>query len=223
MRFDLDIFIYALPRVFEAVLTNAWLTILICALALAAGALMTVVRSFKIRLINAPLALFISFIQGTPILVQIFLAYYALPAIGLNLSALSAGVLALSVNSSVFISEIFRGGLRNLDEGQIEAAATLGLKPFQIWRLIIFPQLLRVCTPMLVNENSIVLKSTALLSVITVAEGLRVAQQIGASEFSPFEPYLATGAAFAVVYLIIVVLGRLLEKRLSVVGGRHVA
>ncbi|SHH11282.1 amino acid ABC transporter permease [Cognatishimia maritima] len=211
----------ALPQVLVAVLTNAWLAVVICFFALITGALLTVVRTFKAKLVNKIVSLFISFIQGTPILVQIFLAYYALPAVGLNLSAISAGILALTVNSSVFITEIFRGGLRNLEDGQIEAAATLGLKPFHIWRLVIFPQLLRVCIPMLVSESSMVLKATALLSVITVVEGLRVAQQIGASEFSPFEPYLAVGAAFAAIYLVIVVIGKLLESRLALIGGRH--
>lgn len=215
MKFDPDNFVDALPRIGEALFINAWMTAVVCLLALATGIALTILRSFKIASLNAVFSVFISFIRGTPILVQIFLCYYALPALGLNLNATSAGILALTLNSAVFISEIFRGGLRSINEGQIEAATALGLRPAHIWWRVVLPQLLRISMPLLVSESSIVLKATALLSVITVVEGLRVAQQIGAANFSPLEPFVAVAIGFVVLYLILTGIGQIAERRLA--------
>jgi polar amino acid transport system permease protein/cystine transport system permease protein len=213
MGFDIAFVLAALPDVGAASLINAWMAIIICLFALATGIGLTLVRSLKIRAINAVVDIFISFVRGTPILIQIFLCYYVLPLVGLDLNPTTAGIVAISLNSGVFITENFRGALSALDDGPIEAATALALTPAMIWYLVILPQLLRRTLPMLVSEGTVILKNTALLSVITVTEGFRVAQQIGGATFRPFEPLIAVAICFLALNLILVGFGNLLERR----------
>ncbi len=215
MRFNGDVFLDALPAIAAAAMINLRIALTIFVFALAGGLVLTIVRAQKLRAVNGAIALLISFIRGTPLVVQIFLCFYALPALGLNLSPIQAGVLAIALNSAVFITEIMRGGLRTIDPGQIEASTALGLGPVPIWWKVVIPQLLRRTLPMLVNEGTIVVKGTALLSVITVVEALRVAQQIGASSFRPFEPLVAAALMFLTINLALTGAAALLERRFA--------
>lgn len=216
MKLDPDLILAALPRVSDAALINLRIALIAFLLALAGGTLLTLVRSLKIAWVNAVIAVLLSFIRGTPILIQIFLVYYGLPAAtGLRLAPEVAGIAAIAINSSFFISEIMRGSLPEIDGGQIEASTALGLPPRIVWRKIVLPQLLRRISPMLVNEGTVVVKGTALLSVITVVEALRVAQQIGAARFRPFEPIIAAALMFLAINLALTLAGWLIERRFA--------
>jgi His/Glu/Gln/Arg/opine family amino acid ABC transporter permease subunit len=215
MEFDWAFFLDAMPRVGAGVLVNIRLALVIFAFAVIGGTVLTLIRSLKNRLANAVIGVLISFIRGTPLIIQIFLCFYALPALGIRLSPVTAGILAIALNSAVFITEIMRGGLAGMDPGPIEAGTALGLRPAHIWHRIVLPQLFRRTLPMLVNEATIVIKGTALLSVITVVEALRVAQQLGAANFRPFEPIVAAALFFVVINLVLVMLAALAERRFA--------
>lgn len=216
MNFDSSLILDALPRVSDAALVNLRIAVLALCLALIGGTALTVLRSLRIRPVNGVIAVMLSFIRGTPILIQIFLMYYGLPAAtGLRLAPEIAGISAIALNSSFFISEIMRGSLPEIDGGQIEASTALGLPPHVIWRKVILPQLFRKVSPMLINEGTVVVKGTALLSVITVVEALRVAQQIGAAKFRPFEPIIAAAAMFLAINMVLMLIGWLLERRFA--------
>lgn len=216
MHFSFSYLLASFPRIAEASLTNLRLALMAMALALAGGTLLTILRSLKIRPVNAAIAALLSFIRGTPVLIQIFLAYYGLPVVtGLHLTPDVAGVAALALNSSFFISEIMRAALPEIDAGQVEAAFVLGLSPAAIWRRVLLPQLIRRIAPMLVNEGTIIVKGTALLSVITVVEALRVSQQIGAAHFQPFEPILAASIMFLAINFLLTLAGWLLERHFA--------
>jgi len=202
-----------MPRLMDAISVNFRIAFASILLAVLGGTLLTILRSFKIRALNVNIIVLISFIRGTPLLIQIFLIYYGLPALGLRLSPEAAGILALSLNSSVFVSEILRGSLPSIEDGQIEAATALGLSAGVIWGKIVLPQLFRKTLPMLINESTVVVKGTALLAVITVVETLRVAQQIGASTFRPFEPIIGAAILFLGLYVILTTLGWAVERR----------
>lgn len=213
MGFDIDAVWSAMPRLMDAISVNFRIAFASILLAVLGGTLLTILRSFKIRALNVNIIVLISFIRGTPLLIQIFLIYYGLPALGLRLSPEAAGILALSLNSSVFVSEILRGSLPSIEDGQIEAATALGLSAGVIWGKIVLPQLFRKTLPMLINESTVVVKGTALLAVITVVETLRVAQQIGASTFRPFEPIIGAAILFLGLYVILTTLGWAVERR----------
>lgn len=141
---------------------------------------------------------FVWIIRGTPLFVQVLIIYYALPeVIGISLSPFSAGVIALGINSMAYISEIVRGGINAIPEGQWEAAYVIGLKPRQTLQGIILPQMVRINLPSLTNELTTLIKETSILMVIGVAELTKVSKDIVARELDPMTIYLAA----AVLYL----------------------
>lgn len=215
MQFQTAAFTAALPTLAQAAVLNLQLACAIVVLAIVAATGMTVVRSFKLPPVNIAIDGVISFVRGTPLLIQIFLAYYGLPALGVNLSPIMAGILAISCNSAIFLSETMRAALGTIDPGQVEAATALGLRPAPIWLRVVLPQLFRRIVPVLISELTIVVKGTALLSVITVVEVLRTAQQIASASYRPFENLLAAALVFLVLNATIGAAGRLTEARLA--------
>lgn len=215
MDFSVSAFLEVIPRILPAALTNLQIAVFVIALSVVAGTTLTIVRSFKIRVVNLVIAVVISMVRGTPVLVQIFLFYYGVPALGIQLSPFTAGVCAIAFNSTMFTSETLRSGLANLATGPIEAAVALGLRDAVIWWKVVLPQLFGRVIPVLVNEATIVVKTTALLSVITVVEMLRTAQQISSTTFRPLEAILAAALIFLCINITISQIGRLVERRIA--------
>ena len=154
-------------------------------------------------------------VRGTPFLIQLFLFYYAGPFIGLSLEPLAAGILGLSVYSSAYFSEIFRGGFESIPKGQLEAARIFGLSRWQTLTRITLPQMLIVIFPSLVNMMIILVKETAVLSVITVSELTATLSTLGSIHFA----YVPTLTFLALFYWIMLELlsfvGKRVETRLS--------
>lgn len=142
---------------------------------------------------------FVWIVRGTPLFVQVLITYYALPeVIGISLSPFIAGVIALGVNSTAYISEIVRGGINAIPDGQWEAAYVVGLRPWHTLRGIILPQMLRTSLPSITNELTALIKETSILMVIGVAELTKVSKDIVARELDPITIYL-TAAAFYLI------------------------
>ncbi len=193
MKFDLSYTLDALPRLLDGSLVTLKLALFGFAFSVVLATIVTVARTVsKSRIFSTIVAVYISFIRGTPILVQIFLVYYVLPIIGLNIGPITAGIVALTLNSAAFVIEILRGGLASVSKGQFEAARSLGLSGFALWTKVILPQTFMSSVPPLVNEFTQLLKATALLSTITVVELMRVSQQIYSNNYHPIE--VLTGA-----------------------------
>jgi polar amino acid transport system permease protein/cystine transport system permease protein len=211
--------IATLPALIRASGVTIEVALLAMLLSLSVGTGLTIIRAFKIAVVNNLIGLYISFIRGTPLMVQIFLAFYALPSLGIRLSPMTAGILAISANNAAFMTEIFRGALTSIPAGQIEAAASLGLGPRAIWLKVILPQLYMRSLPAIVSECTVVMKGTALLAIITVVEVFRTAQQIGSSSFRPFETFAAAGLVFLVISLVISQFGLWLERRYQLRRG----
>lgn len=201
-----------MPTLAEAMLVNARLAAIISAIALALATLLTVIRVQKITPINVAIACFFSYIRGTPLLVQIFLVFYVLPLVFIDLSPEVAGIVAIALNSSVFMAETLRAGLQSMDPGQIEASTSLALPRRVIWTKVILPQLYRRTLPVLVNEVTYVVKGTALLSVITVVEVLRTSQQIATASFRPFESIIGAAICFLILNSAVILFARFLEN-----------
>ncbi|GAA5513273.1 L-cystine transport system permease protein YecS [Deinococcus carri] len=158
---------------------------------------------------------YVSFIRGTPLLVQIFVVYYGLPSFGLTLSPLVGGVLALTLNAAAYLSETMRAAILSVPRGQWEAALSLGLTRRQTLRLVVLPQAARVALPSLGNTLIGLVKDTSLVSVITVVELLRSAQLVIARTFEPFGPYLAAALIYWVISSALAWVQRRLEARLA--------
>ena len=193
MKFDLSYTIDALPRLLDGSLVTLKLALFGFAFSVVLATIVTVARTVSnSQILGTIIAVYISFIRGTPILIQIFLVYYVLPVIGLNIGPISAGIIALTLNSAAFIIEILRSGLASVSKGHFEAARSLGLSGFALWFKVILPQTFMASIPPLVNEFTQLLKATALLSTITVVELMRVSQQIYSNNYHPIE--VLTGA-----------------------------
>ncbi len=217
MKFDISYTFDAIPRLLEGAFVTLQVAILGFTLSVILATTITVARtSLNSKIFNSILAFYISFIRGTPILVQIFLVYYVLPVVGLNLGPFTAGIIAITLNSAAFVTEILRGGLASVPIGQFEATKSLGISGYTLWRKIILPQTFITCIPPLVNEFTMVLKATALLSMITVVELMRVSQQIYSANYHPVEVLSGT---FVIYFLMCFVVSRgsvFLENRFIV-------
>lgn len=206
VKFDLTYTLDALPRLVDGSLVTLKLALFGFIFSVVLATIVTVARTVsKSQIFSAIVAVYISFIRGTPILVQIFLVYYVLPIIGLNIGPITAGIVALTLNSAAFVIEILRGGLASVSKGQFEAARSLGLSGFALWVKVILPQTFMASIPPLVNEFTQLLKATALLSTITVVELMRVSQQIYSNNYHPVE--VLTGA-FVMYFLMCFVVSR---------------
>lgn len=219
MDFDPMAMVAALPQIGQASLTNVWIAVVATAIALVIATGITVLRALRIRVITTMLDVVVSAVRGTPILIQIFLFYYGLPTLGLDIPPLVAGFCAVAFNSSMFVSELLRGGLTGMDRGPIEAAVALALPRRVIWSKVVLPQLYLRVLPALVGEITMVVKATVLLSSITVVEALRTAQQLASANFRFLEMMLAAGIMLAAINLAIAFIGALVEGRLAVRRG----
>ena len=160
--------------------------------------------------------IYVDFIRGTPLLIQIFLVYFALPVIGVNLPEFWAGVIALSLNAAGFLAEIFRAGLGAVEKGQTEAARSIGLRHHQILLHVLLPQSLRSVVPPATNELITLVKGSALLSVISVYELTRAGQAVIAVHFAPFEIFVLIALYYYLTVSVLAWLSRWLERKLPV-------
>lgn len=166
-------------------------------LGLVLGLLIGLGRLSKSRLVNIPLIGLIEVFRCTPLLVQIVWFYYALPVVlGLQIPAVVAATLVLSLYTAAFYAEIFRGGIASIERGQWDAARALGLRPWHVMRLVVLPQAVRRMVPPFLNQSIIQLKNTSLVSTIAVPDLLYQGTLITADTYRPLEVYTAV----AVIY-----------------------
>lgn len=213
--FDWGAIWYAAPYMARGALVTLEISACAMALATAIGLVLGLISVSDLNLLKALVRVYVYFIRGTPALVQIFLVYFALPRIGLELSAFWSGVVALAFNSAGFIAEIVRAGLQSIDSGQSEAAFSIGMTVRQSILFILLPQSLRRITPPLTNEVITLVKTSSLLSVISVFELTRSAQVIIAERFVPFELYFALAVFYLVMITLLSWCSEYLEARLS--------
>jgi len=202
---SIQIIVEAIPNLLQGALVTLQLTAFAVFFGLIAGSIFGVARLSPLLPIRLAIRAYIDFFRGTPLLVQIFMIYFGLPALATSLgfqftfSRLAAAVLALSLNSAAYIAEIVRAGIQSIEIGQKEAAESLGLGPIQTMRYIIFPQAFRRMIPPLGNEFITLLKDTSLVAIIGFEELFRRGQLIVAQNYRAFEIY----AAVAVIYLVL--------------------
>lgn len=169
-------------------------------------------------LLRSVARLYISFFRGTPLLVQLFVIYYGLPELGLQLDPLPAALIGFSLNMAAYTAEIIRSAIGAIDRGQWEAAASIGMTPLQTLRRAILPQALRIALPPLGNSFISLVKDTSLAATIQVPELFRQAQLITARTFEIFSLYLAA----ALLYWVLASLLSTLQNRLERHYGRHI-
>ncbi len=211
-----------IPGIMPALLLGTRLTVELAIIAVAIG---LVIGSFAgigrvggNRIVRIITGIYVDFIRGTPLLVQLFLVYFGLPSlIGRPIPPFLAAIAAMGINSGAYIAEIVRAGIQSIDRGQIEAARSLGLTYSQSMRYIIFPQAFRRIIPPLGNEFIAMLKDSSLVSVIALEELLRKGQVVITRTFRPFEVYMVVALIYLTMTLAISRLVAWSEKRLKIV------
>jgi len=199
LQFALD----ALPTLLIGAITTLQLTASAVILGLIGGTLLGMARLSSFKPLQIASRIYIDFFRGTPLLVQIFMIYFGIPAAtGISFNRFLAAILALSLNASAYLAEIVRGGIQSIETGQREASESLGLSPIQTMRYVIFPQAFRRMIPPLGNEFITLLKDTSLVAVIGYEEILRRGQLIVATNYRAFEIYFTV----ALVYLVLNIL-----------------
>ncbi|WP_186268424.1 amino acid ABC transporter permease [Burkholderia gladioli] len=198
---------------------GAVLTVKFAVLSMVFGLVLAVVLALmgiaRNRVLNAIARVYVSLMRGTPLLVQIFVIYYGLPSLGISLDPTPAGVIALSANVAAYMSESMRGAILGIESGQWLASYSLALSWGQTLRYVIGPQALRIAVPSLSNSLISLIKDTSLVSVITVTELLRSAQEIIASTYQPLPLYLAAAAVYWVLCQVLEWVQRWWERRLA--------
>jgi polar amino acid transport system permease protein len=184
-------------------------------LALLIGGALGVVLTFGPHGWQRLIRCYVEFFRGTPLLVQLFMLYYGGPKIGLTLSAMAAGLTGLSLYGGAYFAELFRAGFTSIPVGQLEAARSFGYSGSATLRHIVLPQALILMLPPSVNLLVIILKDTAILSILTIPELTFQVTGMTLETFAFVEPYMALAAGYWVLVEITARLGRAAEQRLA--------
>lgn len=207
-----------IQRALPILLMGAGVTIEITAFSVAIGffigLFVGIARISQFKILQIMAAVYADCIRGTPLLVQIFLIYFALPmAIGQRVEPFIAAVAACGINSGAYVSEIFRAGIQAIDVGQMEAGRSLGLTWWQTMRFIILPQAFKNILPPLGNEFIAMLKDSSLVSIIGFEELTRRGQLIIAQTYGSFEIWMTVAVLYLIMTMAISRIVAFLEKR----------
>ncbi len=189
------------------------------------GIIFALMRISNNPILKSIAAIYIEFIRGTPVMVQLFIVYYGLSEIGIefpdiyvlgsNFSDLMAGAIALSINSSAYVAEIIRAGIQAVDKGQMEAARSLGLDYATSMNSIILPQAIKNILPALGNEFIAIIKESSIVSIIGIHELMFNTDTVRGNTFIPFEPLLITAAIYFIITFSLSSIVRAFERRLK--------
>lgn len=216
MNFNVDLMINSLPLLIVGAGITIQITAISVGLGLIIGMFVGIARICNVKVLRALAAVYIDFLRGTPLLVQIFLIYFALPmVVGQRVDPFIAAITACGINSGAYIAEIFRAGIQAIDEGQMEAGRSLGMTWVQTMRYIIVPQAFKNIVPPLGNEFIALLKDSSLVSVIGFEELTRRGQLIIARTYGSLEIWITVALIYLVMTLTISRFVSYMEKRLA--------
>lgn len=214
--FDVDLALRNLPFILEGLPYTIMIAIAGMAIGLVFGLFLALARDSKTILLRWSSRIYISFMRGTPMLVFLFIIYFGLPYIGIELSAIAAAILGFGLNSAAYIAEINRSSLNSVDRGQWESAKALNMTYWHTLRKIILPQATRIAIPPLTNVFMDIVKATSLTAVITVPELFQKAQIVTGREFDAMTVYILVALIYWPICILIGMLQERLEKRYSV-------
>lgn len=219
MNFDFTYMIEILPALLQYLPTTLYITIISMAIAIVVGGLFAVDLVNKIPVVTPIIQVLISFFRGTPPVVQLLLIYFGLPQIipaTLGMSAETAAILTFSLNTAAYLAEVFRAALVSVDDGQVEAAMTVGLTYGQTMRGIVLPQAIRNAVPGTGNTFVGLLKNSSLAFTIGVVEILAQGKLFASNSLKFFEAYFAVALIYWALTILYTLLQNWYEKRLAI-------
>ena len=204
--------------------TKITIAISVCTLLLGfiVGVVICLARISRNKVLSFLGRVYIEFLRGTPLLVQIYIIYFGFPTIGIKFPSLGpipseyiSAVVALSINSSAYIAEILRSGIQSIDKGQMEASRSLGLDYSTSMRLVIIPQALKNVLPALANEFIVLVKESSIVSVIGIQDLMYSADIVKGNTYLAFEPLLVAAMIYFILTFTLSKLVGLLEFKLA--------
>ncbi|WP_339061150.1 amino acid ABC transporter permease [Tepidibacillus marianensis] len=210
----------AMIDAFHVLLIGLWMTLQMAVYALIIaniiGLITALMKLARLKWMNFLANTYINLIRGTPLLVQVFFIYFAMPAItGTKIEAWVAGLVALSLNAGAYISEIFRSGIQAVPKGQMEAARSLGMTHGQAMRYIILPQAFKIVIPPLLNQFIITLKDTSIISVIGFEELTRKGQMQIATTYRALEIWTEVAIFYFVLIFSLTLFTNWIERKVN--------
>lgn len=214
MTWDGAFAVSIIPELLRGLWVTVQVTLLGISIALVLGLVVAMIRFSRIPVLSQLFGFYVQFVRGTPLLIQAYFAFFALPSYGISFDAFTTGVVVLGINYSAYTAEVYRAGVEDVPQGQWEAATALSLSMGRTWARIILPQAIRSVVPVLGNYLVQMFKDSALLFAITVYELMGRVQGITSGTLRSLEPLTIAGAMYLIVSVIASQLIRLLERRL---------
>ena len=193
-----------------------------CLLGVVLGIVILLARSSPIGALRYLAVVYVSAVRGIPLLIQLLVVYYAIPAmLNITITPVAAGIAGLAMNTAAYISEILRGVLSSLPSGQGAAAFSLGMTRWQSWRHIILPQIFLKALPPLTNEFTVTFKASSLLSIISVSELSSLARNVTLQTNAPLTVFSVCAAVYFIILFVLSSVSRRVERHVQVRVGRH--
>ena len=199
--------------IFQGAVTTIVLSGIAILLGLPIGLGLALIRWVRVPLVARCVAVYVSLLRATPLVTFVLLLFFALPNIGISVGPITAGIVALVMNTSAFNCEVWRAALMELPKDQIDAAESTGMSRTLLVRRVVLPQIVRVSLPGLINEMSLLIKVTPVLAVVGVVDITRAAVRIGAQTYEPMPPFFVALAIYLPLIFVLVSLQRWVERR----------
>lgn len=208
-----DLFITSFPSLWSGLLMTLKMTVVALAAASVIGLIAGLMNISKFKSLKVLAIIYIDLIRGTPLIVQAFFIYFGLPSVlDLRITAITAGLIALSLNAGAYMAEIFRAGIISVDKGQMEAARSLGLPYHKAMIKVILPQAIQRMIPAILNQFIISLKDTSILSAIGIRELTQSGEIVIATNYKAFEIWGIVGLMYLVVITLLSYTSRRIER-----------
>ena len=206
---------YAWEQLLQGAWTTTWISAISILLGVVIGLVIALIRMVKIPFVDQILGTYVSWARATPLVTLVLFIFLSFPSFGINLEKNVSAILALTLNTSAFNSEIWRSAFLNFSKGQMEAAEAIGMTRLTYFRRIMFPQMVIMSLPALVNEMSFLIKGSPAIAVIGIVDLTRVTNRIAAVTYEPLVPILCAAALYMVIIGVLVKLQSVAEKRAS--------
>ncbi|MGB5447178.1 MAG: amino acid ABC transporter permease [Psychromonas sp.] len=213
---DMSLYITYWPILQKGLFYTLYVCSISILISLAGGLLLYRINQIGLRVTTLIYTVYLTLFRGTPLLVQVYLVYYGGPFIGLDLSAEQVGITGLGLYGAAYFAEIYRSGFASVPKGHLEAAYDLGYSRRQILVHIQLPQMLGLIIPPGINQTIILIKESAILSIITVPEITTAAITMGTQTFTVVEPYLFLAVAYWVITFAVAKMGSWCENRATI-------
>ena len=206
----------SLPSLLSGLGVTIEIAVISLILAVILGIVLGVFSISTSKILKTISIVYIYMVRGTPLMIQALFLYFGVgQALNIRFDPMVAAVIVLTVNASAYMAEIFRGGIQAVDNGQMEAARSLGLGYYKSMRKVILPQAIKIMIPSILNQFIVTLKDTSILSVISIRELTLSGQIVIARNFKPLQMYAIVAVMYFIVITVLTLLSRHVERRLS--------